>query len=56
MDSGTYNSEILRLTPQNDVVGQALECELRDVILSSTELLGNRILHDANMNSTSNPI
>jgi len=24
MDSGTYNSEILRLTPQNDVVGQAL--------------------------------
>ena len=24
MDSGTYNSEILRLMPQNDVVGQAL--------------------------------
>jgi hypothetical protein len=22
MDSGTYTSEILRLTPQNDVVGQ----------------------------------
>jgi len=25
MDSGTYTSEILRLTPQNDVIGQNLK-------------------------------
>jgi hypothetical protein len=29
MDSGTYTSEILRLTPQNDVVGQPLDPPLR---------------------------
>ena len=27
MDSTTYTSEILRLTPQNDVVGQSLEAD-----------------------------
>jgi len=29
MDSGTYNSEILRLVPQNDVVGQPLDPPLQ---------------------------
>jgi len=29
MDLGTYTSEILRLAPQNDVVGQPLRRDLR---------------------------
>jgi len=31
MDLGTYTSEILRLTPQNDVVGQPLRGDLKDL-------------------------
>ena len=33
IDSGTYNLEILRLAPQNDVVGQAVNPALEKRIL-----------------------
>ena len=33
IDSGTYTLEILRLTPQNDVVGQAVNPALEKRIL-----------------------
>ena len=37
MDSGTYTSEILRLTPQNDVVGQPLKPVLCSDLLIKVE-------------------
>ena len=54
MDSGTYTLQILRLTPQNDVVGQPLRGDFvhgHGVGLTTRRAILNRSYGDATLSS-----